>query len=81
MKSYDYRAVTYNSSVYCKECMLVASVMAVVDLGNLDELLEKLFGDEVHPIFANSEWDYTPTCEVCGTEHDYVTVLADEAHD
>lgn len=33
--------------------------------------------NEAHPIFADSEWDYYPTCDVCGEVHKYVT-LTDE---
>lgn len=29
----------------------------------------------VHPIFASEEWASIPVCDVCGTEHDYVTLL------
>jgi hypothetical protein len=31
--------------------------------------------DDIHPIFADSEWDYVPVCDACGMEHDYVTIL------
>lgn len=61
MKSYDYEAVTYDSDVYCVEC-----------------LPEDFDEDDVFPIFADSEWDYVPTCCVCGAEHDYVILLTEE---
>jgi len=32
---------------------------------------------EVSPIFADSEWDYLPVCDHCGTEHDYVGLTED----
>lgn len=31
--------------------------------------------EEVSPIFADSEWDYAPCCEVCGEIHDYITII------
>ena len=30
---------------------------------------------DVHPIFANSEWDYYPTCDLCGLQHEYVNLI------
>ena len=60
MKSYDFDAVVYDSSVYCKECL-----PKEVDIES----------EEVHPIFADSEWDYAPGCCVCKTVHDYMTIL------
>jgi hypothetical protein len=33
-----------------------------------------LLDECVQPIFACSEWDYYPTCDVCGCEHSYVTL-------
>lgn len=63
MKSYDYEAVAYESAVYCVDCLPKG-----VSVGS----------EDVCPIFADSEWDYIPTCDVCGAEHDYVTVLSDE---
>ena len=63
MKCYDFDAATWNGDIYC--------------LGCLPKGITKDH-DEVNPIFANSEWDYVPTCCICGTEHDYVTVLKKE---
>ena len=60
MKAYDYKAVTYDGSIYCIGC-LPHGVTAE--------------SDEVFPIFADSEWDYVPVCDVCGKEHDYVILL------
>jgi hypothetical protein len=34
-----------------------------------------LDSEEVSPIFADQEWDYAPTCNHCGAEHDYMTIL------
>lgn len=30
---------------------------------------------DTYPIFASSEWDTAPVCTVCGTVHDYMTIL------
>lgn len=30
---------------------------------------------DADPIFADSEWDYYPTCDECGYEHDYVNLI------
>jgi hypothetical protein len=66
MKSYDYEAVAYNGAVYCTGCLPEGV---------------KLSDEEVSPIFADSEWDYAPVCDKCGTVHDYVTVLRANVHD
>ena len=63
MKSYDFNAMTYDADIYCTECLPEGI--------NEDST-------EVFPIFADSEWDYTPVCCVCGREHDYVSVLEGE---
>ena len=63
MKSYDFFAVTYEADIYCVGCL--PKGVSVDD-------------DEVSPIFADSEWDYPPSCCVCGETHDYVTVLDSE---
>jgi hypothetical protein len=63
MKSFDYFAVTYNASVYCVDC--------------LPDDAPGIESDEIGPIFADSEWDRYPTCDVCGTEHDYVGLTED----
>ena len=60
MKSYDYEAVTYDGDIYCNGCLPEGV--------NIND-------EQVHPIFADSEWDYIPVCCVCGREHDYVTVI------
>lgn len=59
MKAYHFYAVTYQGSVYCVDC-----------------LPEGITPDSegVFPIFASSEWDYYPVCDVCFREHDYVTL-------
>jgi len=36
-----------------------------------------LDSDEVMPVFADSEWDCYPTCDVCGTQHDYMGLTSD----
>ena len=62
MKSYDYDAVVIGCSVYCVECM--------PDGVDVEE-------DGVMPIFADSEWDSPPVCDVCGYCHDYMSILRD----
>jgi hypothetical protein len=61
MNAYDYDAVVYKDEVYCVEC--------------LPKNLKK--GEEVFPIFADSEWDYPPVCTICKTAHTYMTILKD----
>ncbi|MBU1621880.1 MAG: hypothetical protein KJ604_20685 [Gammaproteobacteria bacterium] len=34
--------------------------------------------EEVSPIFADEERDSSVTCDVCGMEHDYMTILEQE---
>jgi len=34
--------------------------------------------EDVMPIFADQEWEYIPICEVCGAEHDYVSLISCE---
>jgi len=63
MKSYHYNAVVYGGDVYCVECLP-------------DDV--DVHGDDVDPIFADSEWEYVPVCEKCGVEHDYVTIIKEE---
>jgi len=31
--------------------------------------------DELHPIFADSEWDSYPICDACGNILDYVMLI------
>lgn len=57
MKSYDFFAVIYKGNVHCIECL--PEKVSVSD-------------ETVHPIFANSEHDTYPVCDVCLKEHDYV---------
>src|SRR6185437_8383245 len=33
--------------------------------------------EDTSPIFANSEWDFYPTCDKCHYEHDYVNLTSD----
>lgn len=62
MKSFDFEAVVIEGAVYCVEC-----VGEGTDLN----------GEDVSPIFADSEWDHYPTCDGCGAQHEYVS-LTDE---
>lgn len=61
MKSYDYNAYAYGGEVYCINC-----------LPNPTEYLDLDKDERPYPIFADSEWDYYPSCSVCGLVHDYV---------
>jgi len=60
MKSYDYYAVAYDASVYCVKCLPEGVTVN---------------SEDVYPVFADSEWDYYPVCDVCGTVHDYVNLI------
>lgn len=60
MKSYDFDAVTFDCDVWCVGCLPPGV---------------KTDNPDVCPIFADSEWEYVPVCNVCGMEHDYVTVI------
>ena len=59
MKSFDYYAVAFDGAVYCTECL---------PAGITEDR------EEVSPVFADSEWDYYPTCDKCGCKHDYVSL-------
>ena len=60
MNCYDFDAVVYEHDVWCIECLPAG-------------INENSNG--VVPIFADSEWDYIPTCYVCGGVHDYIMLL------
>ena len=60
MKAFDFEAVIFfDGAVRCVGCLPDGITADHID---------------VHPIFANSEWDYYPTCDVCGCQHEYVTL-------
>ena len=59
MKAYDYRGyTTKNGGVICTDCT-----------GKLTQDEEEAKG--FHPIFADSEWDGYPHCDMCGQILDY----------
>lgn len=62
MKAYDFEACAFDCEIYCNECLPEGV--------NTDS-------PEVHPVFADSEWDYYPTCCQCGTVHDYVSLTTE----
>jgi len=62
MKSFDYEAVVYDCEVYCVSCLP----------GGVD-----VEGDDVSPIFADSEWDYYPVCAECGEVHNYINLTVE----
>jgi hypothetical protein len=62
MKSYDYYGfTTSDGATICLECSRNLS----------EEETERL---HFHPIFADSEWDYYPSCDICGDLLDYVNL-------
>ena len=60
MKAYDFDACVYQGDVYCNECLPRGL---------------SVNSEEVQPIFASDEWDYTPVCCQCMEKHDYIQVL------
>lgn len=60
MKAWSFDAVSYAGAVYCAN-----EECCPISLNN----------EEVNPIFAHEEWDYYPTCDACGYEHDYITLF------
>lgn len=62
MKAFDYDAVAYDAAIYCVGCLPEG-----VDVND----------EGVHPVFADSEWDSYPCCDVCHAEHDYVNLTED----
>ena len=60
MNAADYDAVVWAGDIYCIECLPDG-----VDVES----------DDVQPIFTDSEWDYIPSCCVCGKEHDYIQLI------
>jgi hypothetical protein len=36
-----------------------------------------LDSEEVFPVFADSEWDYYPSCNKCGLIHTYMNLTSD----
>ena len=65
MKSYEYQGYTTSQGgVVCTDCT-----------GKLSETEEAELG--YCPIFANSEWDYYPACDICGRVLDYVCLTTE----
>jgi hypothetical protein len=62
MKSYDYEAVSCDGAIYCTQCL---------PAGITED------SEGVHPVFADSEWDYYPVCDHCHGVHDYVSLTSD----
>lgn len=62
MKSYEcYGFTTSNGDIMCLKCSH--------DISEAEA--ERL---HFHPIFADSEWDYYPSCDICDTVLDYVNL-------
>lgn len=66
MKSFDYDAVVCDGEIYCVGCE--------PESYELDENGEN---ENLHPVFADSEWDYYPVCSACGYKHEYVSLTSD----
>jgi hypothetical protein len=62
MHAYDFEACVFDGEIYCNECLP----------DGVDTDCE-----DVHPVFADSEWDYYPTCCACGETHDYVSLTTE----
>jgi len=66
MKSWHYEGyTTRDGGVICCDC--------AGDLTESQEQEREFF----LPIFADSEWDYYPACDVCQQELDYVSLTRD----
>lgn len=59
--SYELLVDTDNATIVCEDCLRAEG--------------EDPESDAYHPIFADQEWDYAPSCDVCGYVTDIVTVL------
>ena len=65
MKSYEYQGyTTREGGIVCTDCT-----------GKLTEAEETELG--YSPIFADSEWDYYPACDICGRVLDYVCLTTE----
>jgi len=62
MHAYDFEACVFDCDIYCNECLPDG-------VGTESE--------GVYPVFADSVWDYYPTCCECGTVHDYVSLTTE----
>jgi len=60
MKAYGYKAVSFEGAIYCIECLP-------------DNV--SLHDERVFPVFADSEWQFFPSCDICNKIHNYVTLL------
>lgn len=74
MKAFDYEAVTFDGAVYC-----VGTCFDTMAAGFREHQRPTLKSDEVSPIFADSEWDSYPVCDICHAEHDYVSLTCEGA--
>lgn len=61
MKTYFYDGVTYEGACYCLDCLK--------NIGIKTDYIG------VIPIFAGSEWDSYPVCDICGKLFDYVSLI------
>lgn len=72
MKSFDYEAVTFDGAVYC-----VGKCFDAMAAGFREHQRPTLESDEVSAIFADSEWDSYPVCDICHAAHEYVCLTVD----
>ena len=65
MKTYEYEAYTTpDGSIVCTDCTGKLTSAESTNMG-------------YSPIFAGSEWDYYPVCDICHTELVYVNLITE----
>lgn len=75
MKAYEYNACVFRGEVYCNECLPTNAQTTIKNDIFGGSITFSRNSGEVHPIFADSEWDSYPVCSKCGKIHDYVVLL------
>jgi hypothetical protein len=71
MKAYDYEAVTWNSSEYCKTCLPDDAYGLLVDKKQRKANPD---AEVPSPIFASAELSHYPVCFVCHEKHTYMSL-------
>lgn len=66
----------------CHETLEGRSVYRDLDTGatycsHCKQKVKDELPDHLSPVFADSEWDFYPTCDVCGAVMDYVNLTTD----
>lgn len=72
MKSYDVIGYTADADTFCPACAREWYGNVDADPAPLDHE-----GNEVHPIFADSEWDSIPACARCGGVLDGISLTSE----